>query len=167
MKMNPEHTHIGIGLTSARDTAASAFPSSASACNKLMEMALTGSAVRGLGQYCFAKDAYDAWTQQCEEEDHFPFQVFEVDLPPQQKLSATRSQKESQEHIIRIYEQAHLRGEYESTGGENVVALQAMQLHAWPCNWLRTLINAPQFTTWMKYYCQVPLFQSGTKCNRP
>ena len=49
MKTNPEHPHIGIGLILACDTAASAFLSSASACNKLVEMALTGSAVRGPG----------------------------------------------------------------------------------------------------------------------
>ena len=41
-------------------------------------------------------------------------------------LSGTRSQKE-QEHITRIYAHAHLPGEYESTGGENLVALQAMK----------------------------------------
>ena len=40
-------------------------------------------------------------------------------------------------------------------------------LHCRPCKPLRTLINTPQFTTWMKYYCQVPLFQTGTKYNRP
>ena len=40
-------------------------------------------------------------------------------------------------------------------------------LHYRSCKPLRTLINAPQFTTWMKYYCQVPLFQTGKKCNRP
>ena len=62
MKTNPEHPHIGIGLISACDTPATAFLSSASACNELAEMAQTGSAVRGLDQYCFAKDAYDAWT---------------------------------------------------------------------------------------------------------
>ena len=32
----------------------------------------------------------------------------------------------------------------------------------------RVLSRPPQFTTWMKfYYCQVPLFQTRTKCNRP
>ena len=28
---------------------------------------------------------------------------------------------------------------------------------------LQTLIKSQHFTTWMKYYCQVPLFQSGSK----
>ena len=41
------------------------------------------------------------------------------------------------------------------------------RLHCRPCKPLRTLINAPKFTTRMKYYCQVPLFQTGTNCNRP
>ena len=49
MRTNPEHPHIGIGFTSACDTAASAFLSSASRCNKLVEMAVTGSAVKDLG----------------------------------------------------------------------------------------------------------------------
>ena len=47
MKTDPEHPHLGIGLTSACDTAASAFISSAAGCNKLVEMALMGSAVKG------------------------------------------------------------------------------------------------------------------------
>ena len=55
MKTNPEHPHVGIGLTSACDTAASAFLSSASCCNKLMEMAVIDSAAKGAEQYCFAK----------------------------------------------------------------------------------------------------------------
>ena len=80
MKTNPKHPHIRIGLTSAPDTAASAFLSSASACNKLVEMALMGSAAKGFGQYCFAKDACDAWTLQCEEEAVLPFQAFEVNV---------------------------------------------------------------------------------------
>ena len=33
-----------------------------------------------------------------------------------------------------------------------------------PSKKLRTLIKPQHFTTWMKYYCQVPLFQSGSKC---
>ena len=40
-------------------------------------------------------------------------------------------------------------------------------LHCRACKPLRTLLNAPQFTTWMKCCCPVPLFQTGTKCNRP
>ena len=67
MKTNSEHQRIGIGLTSACDAVASAFFSSASSCNKLVDMSLPGSAVEVLGQYCFAEDAYDAWTLQCEE----------------------------------------------------------------------------------------------------
>ena len=66
LKTNPEHPHIGIGLTSACNIAASAFLSSASGCDKLVEKVLTGSAAMGLGQYYFAKDAYDAWAQQWE-----------------------------------------------------------------------------------------------------
>ena len=48
MKTNHEHPHIGIGLPSACDTAASAFLSSTSGCKKLVEMALTDSAVTGM-----------------------------------------------------------------------------------------------------------------------
>ena len=64
MKTNPEHPHIGIRLTSAWGTAASAFLSSASGRNKILEMALTSSAVKRFGQYYFAEDAYDAWALQ-------------------------------------------------------------------------------------------------------
>ena len=91
MKTNPERSHIGIGLTSACDIAASAFLSQASGCNKLVEMALTGSTVKGVGQCCFAKDAYDALAQQCGEEDVVTFHAFEV------KLAYLRN-KNSQRH---------------------------------------------------------------------
>ena len=123
-------------------------------------MALTGSAVKGLGLYCFAKDAYDAWALQCEEEDFLPFQAFEVDRPPQQKNLAALVHKKKAKNVsqgstrIRLFR-------------ENMSLPEAKTwLHCRPCKSLRTLINAPQFTTWMKHYCQVPLFQTGTKCNR-
>ena len=83
MRTNPERPHIGIGLTSACDTAVSAFLLSASGCNMRVEMALTGSAGKGFWQYGFAKDEYDAWVLQCEEADVLPFQAFAVDRPPQ------------------------------------------------------------------------------------
>ena len=35
-----------------------------------------------------------------------------------------------------------------------------------PLKTLRALIKPQHFTTWMKYYCQVPLFQSASKCPR-
>ena len=35
-----------------------------------------------------------------------------------------------------------------------------------PSKILRTLIKSQHFTTWMKYYSHVPLFQSGSKCPR-
>ena len=65
----------------------------------LVEIARTGSAVNGLGQYCFAKDAYDAWAQQCEEEDVLPFQAFEVDRPPQQKILAALVHKKKAKNV--------------------------------------------------------------------
>ena len=157
METNPEHPHIGIGLTSACDTAASAFPSSASCCNKLVYMEPTGSAAKGLGQYCFVKDAYDAWTLQCEEADILPFQAFEVDGPPQRKIFSALVRKKKAKNVsqgstrMRIFR-------------ENVSLAEVKTwLHCRPCKPLRTPINAPQFTPWMKYYCKVPLFQTETK----
>ena len=35
-----------------------------------------------------------------------------------------------------------------------------------PSKTKQTLIKPQHFTTWMKYYCRVPLFQSGSKCPR-
>ena len=118
--------------------------SSTSGCNKLVEMALTGTAVKGLGQYCFPKDAYDAWAQQCEEEDVLPFQAFEIDRPPQQKLLAKPVHKKKGKNISQGSMRIHIfRG--------NMSLPEAKTwLHCRPCKPLRTLINAPQLTTWMK-----------------
>ena len=161
MKTNPEHPHTGIGLTSACNTAASAFLSSSSACDKLMEMALDGSAVKILGQYCFAKDVCDAWTLQCEEEDVLQFQAFEVDGPPQKKILAALVRGREAKNISQGSTRARIFM-------ENLTLTEGKTwLHCRPCKPIRTLIRAPQFTTWMKYYDQVPLFQTGTKCNHP
>ena len=125
-----------------------------------MEMALTGSAVKGLGQYYFAKDAYDSWTLQCEEADVLPFQVFEVDIPPLQIILAALVHKRKAKNVshgstrIRIFR-------------ENMSLPEAKTWNAGHVRRFELFINAPQFTTWIKYYCQVPLFQTGTKCNRP
>ena len=71
-------------------------------------------------------------------------------------LSGTRSQKESQKRIARIYAHAHLQGEYESTGGENLVALQGMYAasnssQSSPIHHLdEVLLSSSSFPNWNK-----------------
>ena len=50
-----DYPHLGIGLTSAADTAAAAFIASSAACDKLVSIALTGSMLQGLDGYAFAR----------------------------------------------------------------------------------------------------------------
>ena len=78
-----DNPHLGIGLTSASDTAAAAFIASSTACGKLVSVALTGSILQGLRGYAFAKQAHAAWASQCEEGAALPFEAFEVDRPPE------------------------------------------------------------------------------------
>ena len=62
-------------------------------------MALTGSASKGLRQDCFAKDAYDAWTLQCQEEDVLLLQTFEVDRTLPQKLLPPLAHKKKAKNV--------------------------------------------------------------------
>ena len=83
-----DYPHLGIGVTSAADTSAAAFIASSAACEKLVSMALTGSILQGLRGYAFAKQAHAALASQCEEGAALPFEVYEVDRPPQRKTLA-------------------------------------------------------------------------------
>ena len=141
MKTNPEHLHIGIRLSSACDTAASSVLPSASACNKLVEMAITGSAVKGIGRHSFAKNAYDAWAQQCEEEEVLPLQAFDVDRPPKQKFLGALVHKKKAKNVLQGSSRMRIFR-------ANMSLPEAKTwLHCRPCKPLRTLINASQFTT--------------------
>ena len=55
-----EYPHLGIGLTSAGDTAAAAFIASSAACDKPVSVAFTGSILQGLRGYAFAKEVQAA-----------------------------------------------------------------------------------------------------------
>ena len=64
--------------------------------------------------------------QQCQEKDVLPFQAFQVDRPPQQKILAALVHKTKAKNISQESTRMRLQEEYESTGGENLVALQVM-----------------------------------------
>ena len=153
-----DYPHICIGLTSAADTAAAAFIGSSAACDKLVSMAMAGSILQGPRGYAFAKQAHAAWASQCEEGAALPLEAFEVDRPPQQKTIAAlvharkiKALPQGSTHM-RIFREHMTLPEAKSW------------VQCRPSKTLRTLIKLHNFTTWMKYYCQVPLFQSGTKC---
>ena len=109
-------------------------------------------------RYAFAKHAHDAWASQCEQGTALPFEAFEVDRPSQQKTVAALGHARQIEALpqgstrMRIFRQHMTLPE-----AKNWVQL-------WPSKTLRTLIKPQHFRTWMKYYCQVPLFQSRSKC---
>ena len=103
----------------------------------------------------------DEQAQQCEEEDVFPFQAFEVDRAPQRKILAALVYKDKAKNASQGFTPMRIFSESMS------LPVAKTWLHCRPCKPLLTLINAPQFTPWMKYYCQVSLFQIGTKYNRP
>ena len=155
-----EHPHLGIGLTYAADTAAAAFIASSADCDKLVSMVLTESILQGLCGYAFAKQAHAAWASQCEEGAALPFDSFEVDRRPQQKTLAALVHAQNinalpqGSTLMRIFLE-HM------TLPEAKTWVQCR-----PSKTLRTLIKPQHFTSWMKYYCRVPLFQSGSKCPR-
>ena len=60
--------HLGIGQTSAEETAASAFLSSAAGCSNLVEHAVMATSLGQLDLDVSAKEAYDVWAKQCDKD---------------------------------------------------------------------------------------------------
>ena len=85
LKTSSEFPHLGIGLTSAEETATSVFLSSAVGCNNLVEQAVVDTSLKGLYLDVSAKEAYDVWARQCERSSVLPFDAFKVEQPPQHK----------------------------------------------------------------------------------
>ena len=123
-------------------------------------MALTGSILEGLRGYAFAKQAHAAWASQCEEGAALTFEAFEVDRPPQLKTLAALVHTRKIKALPQSSTRMHVFREHMILPEPNT------WVQCRPSKMLRTLIKPQHFTTWMKYYCQVPLFQSGSKCPR-
>ena len=155
-----DYPHLGVGLISAADTAAAAFIASSTACEKLVSMALKGSTFQGLREYAFARQEHAAWASQCEEGAALPFEAFEFDRAPQQKTLAALFHARKIKALPQGSTLMRIFREY-MTFPEAKTWVQCR-----PSKTLRSVIKPQHFTTWMKYYCQVPLFQSGSKCPR-
>ena len=97
-----DYPQLGIGLTSAADTAVATFIASSAACDKLVSMALTGSILLGLHGYAFEKQAHAAWASQCEEGGALPFEAFEVDRPRLQKTLAALVMNERSRLYVKV-----------------------------------------------------------------
>ena len=98
VKPNCENPTLGLGLTSATTTAASAFLSSAASWNALVGKTLGSRTPNELSAYLAAKTLYEAWSVQCKQESVSPFQAFSSERPPrQQTITALVHQKKSEE----------------------------------------------------------------------
>ena len=153
-----DYPHLSIGLTSSADTGAAAFIASSAAYDKLVSMALTRSILQGLREYAFAKQAHAALASQCEEGAVLLFEAFEVDRPPEQKTLAALVHVRKTKALSQALTRMRIFCEH-MTLPEAKTWIQCR-----PSKTLRTLIKAQLFRTWMKYYCQVPQIQSGSKC---
>ena len=89
---------LGLGLTSAITTAASAFLTSAATSNNLVDAALGDQTPHGLTTYEAAQQEYETWSAQCEQQSVLPFQAFTGERPPKQhNITALVHQKKVQE----------------------------------------------------------------------
>ena len=89
---------LGLGLTFAITTAASAFLTSAASSTNLVDAALGDQTPHGLTTYEAAQQAYETWSAQGEQQSVLPFQAFTGERPPNQhKITALVHQKKVQE----------------------------------------------------------------------
>ena len=152
---------LGLGFTSAITTAASAFFISAASSNNLVDATLGDQTPHGLTTYEAAQGAYEAWSAQCEQQSVLPFQAFTGERPPNQhKITALVHQKKVQE-IAPGSARTRIM----------ISSLKLSEAKTWanysPSTGYATYIPHHHSNVWLQYYCQVPLFQPGTRCQRP
>ena len=143
-KTSSEFPHLEIRLTSAEETAASAFLLSAAGCSNLVEQSAMDTSLRGLDRDVSAKDAYHVCAKQCERNSVLSFQAFRVERPPQQKPVTALVHQRSMKSIphgssrLRIFR-------------ENMTLPEAKTwIHCRPSKALRTQIKPNHVRTWMK-----------------
>ena len=152
---------LRLGLTSAFTIAPSAFLASSASCNALVGSMLGTSSPTSLMEYESATSAYYAWSNQCEENSALPFSSFDVERPPKQRTITALVHK-------------NLASDLPEGSNRMKIMRNSMKLpeaKTWiqcrPSETLKTSIPHYHFRVWLQYFCQVPLFQPGSRCARP
>ena len=115
----------------------------------------------GLTTYGAAQQAYETWSAQCEQQSVLPFQAFTDERTPKQnKITALVHQKKVQEIPPGSARTRIMRS-----------SVKLPEAKTWancgPSTGYATYMPHHHFNIWLQYYCQVPLFQPGTRCQRP
>ena len=134
---------------------------SAASSNNLVDAALGDQTPHGLTTYEAAQQAYETRSAQCEQQSVLPFQAFTGERPPKQhKITALVHQKKVQEIAPGSARTKIMRS-----------SMKLPEAKTWakcsPSTGYATYIPHHHFKVWLQYYCQVPLFQPGTRCQRP
>ena len=158
---SPEVPTLGLGLTSAVTIAPSAFLASAASRNALVGSMLGNSSSTALKAYERATSTYAAWSKQCEDHSALPFSAFDVERPPKQ-------------HTITALVHKKLGNELPAGSTRLKIMPNSMKLpeaktwmHCRPSEILKTSVPHHHFKVWLQYFCQVPLFQPGSRFARP
>ena len=127
----------------------------------VVDSALLDRTPHGLTTYEAAQQAYETWSAQCEQQSVLPFQALTGERPPKQhKITALVHQKKVQEVAPGSARTRIMRS-----------SMKLREAKTW-ANWIpstayATYIPHHHFKVWLQYYCRVPLFQPGTRCQRP
>ena len=158
---SPEVPKLGLGLTSAVTTAPSAFLASAASCNALVGPMLGNSSSTALTTYERATSAYAAQSDQCEEHSALPFSAFDVERPPKQHKTTALVHRKLAKQLREGSNRLKIMRN----------SLKLPEAKIWiqcrPSEILKTSIPHHHFKVWLQYFCQVPLFQPGSRCARP
>ena len=103
----------------------------------------------------------ETWSAHCEQQSVLAFQAFTGERPPKQhKITALVHQKKVQEMAHGSARTRIMRS-----------SMKLPEARTWadcsPSTGYATYIPHHHFKVWFQYYCQVPLFQPGTRCQGP
>ena len=115
----------------------------------------------GLTTYEAARQAYETWSAQCEQQSVRPFQAFTGERPPKQrKITTLVHQKKVQEIAPGSARTRIMRS-----------SMKLPEAKTWancsPSTGYAAYRPHHHFKVWLQYYCQIPHFQPGTRCQRP
>ena len=151
---------LGLGLTSAVTIALSAFLASSASCNALVGSILGTSCPTSLMEYESATSAYYAWSNQCEEISALPFSSFDAERPPKQHTITALVHKKISSDLP------------EGSNGMKImrISMKLPEATTWiqcrPSETLKRSIPHHHVRVWLQYFCQVPLFQPGSRYAR-
>lgn len=156
----PSKPNFGLGLTSALTVAAPSFLGSLSGCRRLLSSILSNSRLSILHSNNNAHLEFQNWASTLPAEDTPNWD----DMTSEKGLSI--------QHLSRLAHRAKERAiqHNDPRTASFCASLGLPGSKQWalstPSPVIRTYIPHRDFTTWLQYYCRVPLYPPGSTCPR-